>query len=71
MVEWHSNMEEEIGRELDRPFIHAPTLSTEVGVPSIPYVVFVDASGTIVMEHTGLWNDLDAIAAAWNQAQSA
>ena len=71
MVEWHNNMEEEIGRELNRPFVHAPTLSIEVGVPSIPYVVLVDASGTIVMEHSGLWNDVDSIAAAWNQAQSA
>jgi len=67
MVEWHEKMEDEVGRDLYRPFIHGPELASEVGVGGIPYVVFVDANGNIVTDHLGLWTNMEEMSAIWNQ----
>lgn len=71
MVAWNDDMEEALERDLSRPFIHAPDLSTEMNVSGIPYVVFVDAEGHVTGDRLGLWTNAEEMRLMWNQTLAA
>ncbi len=67
MQEWKDNMESELERSLDHPFIHAPELSASLEVTGIPTMFFVNSDGNIKHTMVGIkdqstvelyWNDL-------------
>ena len=60
MTQWQIDMEEELSRDLNRSFIHAPELSEAVNVTVIPHVVLVE-DGMIIAARIGLWDDVDQI----------
>ena len=39
MVDWNDDMEASFERDLNRPFIHGPNMSEELGVVGIPHVL--------------------------------
>ena len=55
MTEWHLMIEGELNRSVDRPFLHAPTLSGNLSVTSIPHVLLID-NNTIISARIGLWD---------------
>jgi len=55
MSEWHLMIEDELNRSVDRPFLHAPSLSENVSVISIPHVLLID-NNTIISARIGLWD---------------
>lgn len=56
MTEWHRVMEEELNRSIDRPFLHAPILSSNLSVASIPHVLLIE-NNTILSARVGLWDN--------------
>ena len=71
MVGWNEDMEDYLERDLERPFIHAPDLATELEVFGRPYLIFVDAEGNIHSDREGLWTDASEMAEVWEEALSA
>ena len=55
MLEWKNTSESGLNRSIDRPFIHAPELATSIGVGGIPFMLYINAEGTIISHHIGLW----------------
>ena len=67
MQQWKDNMESELERNLNHPFIHGPDLSQSLEVTGIPTMFYVDSDGNIKHTTVGivnqstvesLWNDL-------------
>jgi len=67
MQEWKDNMESELERALNHPFIHGPELAESVEVTGIPTMFFIDSDGNIIYTMVGIknkstvelyWNDL-------------
>ena len=48
MSSWKENASERIGRDINRPFIQAPNLATELGVTGIPMAFFIDIHGVVI-----------------------
>ena len=71
MVGWNEDMEDFLERDLERPFIHAPGLATELEVFGRPYLVFVDAGGNIHSNREGLWTNASEMAEMWEETLSA
>ncbi len=71
MVAWNEDMESSFNRELDRPFIHGPSLTEELGVVGIPHVFYIDAEGNIEFDRKGLWTNMDEMSQVWNQTLAA
>ena len=71
MVAWNEDMESSFNRELDRPFIHGPSLTEELGVVGIPHVFYIDAEGNIEFDRKGLWTNMDEMSEVWNQTLAA
>ena len=46
MVDWNDDMEASFERDLNRPFIHGPNMSEELGVVGIPHIFYIDATAT-------------------------
>ena len=67
MTEWKEKSEENIGRELNLDFIHAPELAEDLGVTGIPRVFFVDSNGIIQNETIGQQTNHDLIAEMWQE----
>ena len=67
MVAWNEDMESALERDLNRPFIHAPSLTEELGVVGIPHVFYIDADGNIEFDRKGLWTNMDEMSEVWNQ----
>lgn len=65
MSAWKNESEAGINRTLDRPFLHAPELAETIGVMGIPLLLFIDAEGTIVSHHLGLWDDVTEMTEWW------
>lgn len=55
MSTWHLMIEEELNRSINRPFLHAPSLSANVSVTSIPHVLLIE-NNTILSARIGLWD---------------
>jgi len=55
MTEWHLMIEEELNRSVNRPFLHAPLLSSNLSVTSIPHVLLIE-NNTILSARVGLWD---------------
>jgi len=55
MTEWHLMIEDELNRSVDRPFLHAPSISGNLSVTSIPHVLLID-NNTIISARIGLWD---------------
>jgi hypothetical protein len=55
MTEWKLMIEDELNRSVNRPFLHAPFLSENLSVSSIPHVLLID-NNTIIAARIGLWN---------------
>ncbi len=66
MSEWKEKSEENIGRELNVDFIHAPELAEELEVTGIPRVFFVDSNGIIQNETVGQQTDQELISKMWD-----
>ena len=71
MVGWNEDMEDYLERDLERPFIHAPNLASELEVFGRPYLIFVDAEGNIQSDREGLWTDASEMAEVWEETVSA
>ncbi len=56
MTEWVLMIENEINRSVYRPFLHAPMLSENLSVTSIPHMLLID-NNTIISARIGLWDD--------------
>jgi hypothetical protein len=67
MSAWKNQSEEGLNRSIDRPFIHAPDLATEIGVGGIPFMLFIDADGRTISYHIGLWTNTTEMA-AWYES---
>ena len=55
MTKWHLMIEEELNRSINRPFLHAPSLSANLSVTSIPHVLLIE-NNTIISARIGLWD---------------
>ena len=55
MTKWHLMIEEELNRSINRPFLHAPSLSANLSVTSIPHVLLIE-NNTILSARIGLWD---------------
>jgi len=55
MTEWHAMIEGDLNRSIDRPFLHAPSLSENLSVTSIPHVLLIE-NNTILSARIGLWD---------------
>jgi thiol-disulfide isomerase/thioredoxin len=55
MTQWHLMIEEELNHSVTRPFLHAPSLSEELAVTSIPHTLLIENS-TIISARIGLWD---------------
>ena len=55
MTEWKLMIEDELNRSVDRPFLHAPFLSENLSVSSIPHILLIE-NNTIISARVGLWN---------------
>jgi hypothetical protein len=55
MTEWKLMIEGELTRSVDRPFLHAPFLSENLSVSSIPHILLIE-NNTIISARIGLWN---------------
>ena len=53
MVDWNDDMEASFERDLNRPFIHGPNMSEELGVVGIPHIFYIDANGNIEFDRKG------------------
>ena len=58
MVDWNDDMEASFERDLNRPFIHGPNMSEELGVVGIPHIFYIDANGNIEFDRKGIWTCL-------------
>ncbi|GIR00511.1 MAG: hypothetical protein CM15mP9_2140 [Methanobacteriota archaeon] len=65
MQEWKDNMESELERSLNHPFIHAPELSESLEVTGIPTMFFVNSDGNIKHTMVGI-KDQSTIELYWN-----
>jgi len=48
MSSWKIDASDSLDRDLNRPFIHAPDLATELGVTGIPMTFFIDSHGVVI-----------------------
>ncbi len=55
MTEWQLMIEDELNRSVNRPFLHAPLLSENLSVTSIPHVLLIE-NNTILSARVGLWD---------------
>ena len=58
-------MEGELNRSIDRPFLHAPPLSQNLSVASIPHIVLIE-NNTILSVRIGLWDSVEGMSAWFN-----
>lgn len=65
MTDWHNLMEGELNRSIDRPFLHAPPLSQNLSVASIPHIVLIE-NNTILSVRIGLWDSVEGMSAWFN-----
>ena len=62
MVDWNDDMEASFERDLNRPFIHGPNMSEELGVVGIPHIFYID--GNIEFDRKGIWTNHDEMSQA-------
>ena len=65
MTEWHLMIEEELNRSVNRPFLHAPLLSANLSVISIPHVLLIE-NNTILSARVGLWDSAQEMSMWFN-----
>jgi len=65
MSEWKETAEQRLNRSIDRPFIHAPELATEMNVSGIPTVLFIDSHGMIIDFTLGEQTDVHELERKW------
>ncbi len=65
MTEWQLMIEDELNRSVNRPFLHAPALSENLTVTSIPHVLLIE-NNTILSARIGLWNSASEISMWFN-----
>jgi len=68
MSSWKENASERIGRDINRPFIHAPYLGEELGVTGIPMAFFIDIHGVVVDYSLGAKSNVSEIKDAYDSA---
>ena len=68
MSSWKENTSERIGREINRPFIQAPNLATELGVTGIPMAFFIDIHGVVINYSLGEKSNASEIMDEYNSA---
>tara|TARA_B100001113_G_scaffold308095_1_gene270099 strand:+ start:116 stop:757 length:642 start_codon:yes stop_codon:yes gene_type:complete len=68
MSSWKENASERIGREINRPFIQAPNLATELGVTGIPMAFFIDIHGVVIDYSLGERSNVSEIKNSYNSA---
>ena len=61
MSEWRDSTSERLGRNINRPFIHAPDLASELDIVGIPHAFFVDEEGVIVDYTYGVQGDSELL----------
>jgi hypothetical protein len=65
MTKWHLKMEDELNRSINRPFLHAPPLSENLSITSIPHVLLIE-NNTIISARIGLWDSAHEISMWFN-----
>ena len=65
MTAWKLMIEDELNHSIDRPFLHAPSLSGNLSVTSIPHVLLIE-NNTIISARVGLWNSAHEISMWFN-----
>ena len=68
MSSWKENASERIGREINRPFIQAPSLASELGVTGIPMAFFIDIHGVVIDYSLGAKSNVSEIENSYNTA---
>ena len=68
MSSWKENASERIGRDITRPFIHAPNLGSELGVTGIPMAFFIDVHGVVIDYSLGERSNVSEIKSAYDSA---
>ena len=69
MSSWKENASTNIGREINRPFIQAPGLATELGVTGIPMAFFIDIHGVTIDYSLGERSNVSEIEKAYEAAK--
>ena len=70
MTDWHVMIEGELNRSIDRPFLHAPALSENLSVTSIPHVLLIE-NNTILSARVGLWDSAQEMSMWFNATSPA
>ena len=70
MSSWKENASERMGREIQRPFIQAPNLATELGVTGIPMAFFIDIHGVVIDYTLGAKSNVSEIKNSYDAAIS-
>jgi len=65
MTNWHNLMEGELNRSLNRPFLHAPPLSENLSIASIPHILLIE-NNTILSARVGLWGSVEEMSIWFN-----
>lgn len=65
MTDWHVMIEGELDRSIDRPFLHAPALSENLSVTSIPHILLIQHN-TILSARVGLWDSAQEMSVWFN-----
>ncbi len=65
MTEWQIMIEDELNRSVNRPFLHAPALSENLSVSSIPHLLLID-NNTIISARVGLWDNANEMGMWFN-----
>ena len=68
MSSWKENASERIGRDINRPFIQAPPLASELGVTGIPMAFFIDVHGVVIDYSLGAKSNVSEIEKSYNAA---
>ena len=68
MSSWKENASERIGRNITRPFMHAPNLGNELGVTGIPMAFFIDIHGVVIDYSLGAKSNVSEIKNAYESA---
>ena len=68
MSSWKENASERMGREIQRPFIQAPNLATELGVTGIPMAFFIDIHGVVIDYSLGAKSNVSEIKNTYDAA---
>jgi len=66
MSQWHETTESNLNRSIDRPFMLSPEFAKQMGVTSIPHVIFVNEEGYVFQNEHGKRTNQSMLQDIWN-----